>query len=215
MFMGRIDDMFIDFIGDDEGIKFLGEVGDELEFFAGEDTASGVSGIAEDDRFGPLGESVTKFIGVEEEVRGAEVDINRFSARKDGISGIVFVEGGEDNNFVTRVTSGHHGDHHRFGATTSDDNMFIGVDIDMHETALFTSQSLAELGCAPSHGVLVAILVDGIVSGDEQFSGRVKIGESLGEVDSLILIGNTGHFTNDRFGKMVKSLASCGHDKSS
>jgi len=45
MLMRLIDDVFIDFIGDDERIVFLSEFGNELQFLAGEDFAGGLDGL--------------------------------------------------------------------------------------------------------------------------------------------------------------------------
>ena len=46
--VGGIDDVLIYLVGDDIGIVLPGQVGDELQFLAGEDLAAGVGGVAQD-----------------------------------------------------------------------------------------------------------------------------------------------------------------------
>ena len=52
------------FVGDDLGIVFLRQIGDDLQFFTGKYLAAGVGGIAENQGFGMLLEGFFQFCNI-------------------------------------------------------------------------------------------------------------------------------------------------------
>ena len=54
MFVGRVDNVLIDFICDDVGVILLCEVCDKQKLLLGKDFAAGVRGVAENERLGVL-----------------------------------------------------------------------------------------------------------------------------------------------------------------
>ena len=59
MFVGRVDNVLIDFICNDVGVILLREVCDKQKLLLGKDFAAGVRGVAENERLGVLPQVTT------------------------------------------------------------------------------------------------------------------------------------------------------------
>jgi hypothetical protein len=51
------------------------------------------------------------------------------------------------------------------------------------------------------------------LEGLHQRGWGIKIGETLGEIDRLMFVGEPGHLADDRLVKNVETRGSCGHVK--
>ena len=91
--VGGVDDVLIDLVGDDIGVVFLRQGGDDLQLHPGEDPAAGVGGVAENQGLGPLTEGVLQDLWVEAEVRGRQGHVDGLRAAEDGVRPIVLIEG--------------------------------------------------------------------------------------------------------------------------
>lgn len=205
--VGLIDDVFIDLVGDDVGIVFLGQVGDDHEFVVGEDLAARIGGIAEDEGLGPLLEGRFEDVGVEMEVGWYEGHVDGFGAGEDGVGTVIFVERREDDDLVAWVGDGHHGGHHGFCAAAGNDDFAVRVIVEAGEMLLFTADGFTEILGAPGDGVLVRAFCGYLAQAVGDCLWRCKIGEALGEIDRIVLIGDAGHAADDGIGEMCRSIA--------
>ena len=187
MFVGRVDNVLIDFICDDVGVILLCEVCDKQKLLLGKDFAAGVRGVAENERLGVLLECLLQLRWVKVKFRRMQGHIDRFSPGEDGVGPVVFIEGGEDDDFIAGVGHGHHSGHHRLGAAAGDDDLSVGVHGVAHEPGLLRGQRLPEALGAPGDGILVKVLIGDLRKTVHQFLGRVKVGEALGEVHGVVL----------------------------
>ena len=69
MAAGGVDNVLIDLVGDDIGVVFFRQSGDDLQFLPGKYPAAGIGGIAENQRLGPAAEGVLQNLRIEAEVR--------------------------------------------------------------------------------------------------------------------------------------------------
>ncbi len=210
--MRRIDDVLVDLVGDDEGVVLLRELQDEKQFLAREDLAAGVGRIAEDDGLGPLREGAAQFVVVEGEIGRAQRDVDRLGAGEDRVGGVVLVEGREDDDFITWVAGGHHGDHHRLGAAAGGDEMAVGIDLELREAVDLRRERLPETDRSPSDRILVERPARTPFQRLEQDFRRIEIRKALGEIDGLMLVGEAGHFADDRFLKDREAAGGGWHD---
>jgi hypothetical protein len=98
--MRRINDVLVDLVGDDERVVLARQLENEKQFFAGEDFARGIRGIAEYERLWFLREGPAQLVRIETELRRLEPDVDRLRAGEDRIGGVILVEGREDDDLV-------------------------------------------------------------------------------------------------------------------
>ena len=204
--VGRVDDVFVNFVRDDIGIVFDGQLRDGFQLLTGKDLATGVGRVAQDQRLGVLAEGVLQFVGIEAEFRRVQRDVDRLRAGEDGVRTVVFIEGREHDHLVAGVGHRHHRGHHRLGAAAGDDDFSVGVDGAAHQAALLFGQRLAEVLRAPGDGVLVEILVRHLGQAVEDLLGRLEIREALGEVHCAVLQRNARHAADDGIGKALGAI---------
>ena len=116
VFIGFVDNVFVHFIGDHPHIVFFRQVCDGLEFLPGEHLAAGVGGVAQDHGLGMLPEGRLQHLWGEPVVRGHQRYVNGLCPAEDGVSPVVFIEGGKYDHFVPRIRHRHHRHHHGFRA---------------------------------------------------------------------------------------------------
>ena len=209
--MRCVDDVLVGLVGDDEGIMLFGEIEDQLQLGPGEDFAGGVGGIADDDGLGPLSKGAGEFIGIKAELRRAQRDVDGLGPGEDGVCGVVFLERGEDDDFVSGLAAGHHGAHHGLGAAAGDDEVLIWIHRGAGEMGDLSGEGLAEARRAPGDGVLMERAAGGAFQCGEEFLRRIEVGKALGKIDRAMLIGEARHGANDGFGEGVEAAGSCRH----
>lgn len=103
--MSGIDEAFVDFVGDCDGIVFDAERCDFVELGSGEDGAGGVVGGVDEDGFCFVGECGLEFFGVVgESVFGwVECDEDCFGIGHCEACAVGVVVGFEDDDFVAGV----------------------------------------------------------------------------------------------------------------
>ena len=77
-------------------------------------------------------------------------------------------------------------------------------------TGLFR-QRLAEVLGTEGHGILVRAFVCGLGQGVQQLLGRVKVRETLGQVDGIVLIVDAGHAADDRIREGAHTVTELWH----
>ena len=199
--MRRVDDVLIHLVGDDIGVVFLRKVCNDQQLLPGEHPAAGVGGVAQHQRLGVLAEGVLQHLRVKGEGGGHQGHIDGLGAGEDGVGAVVFVEGGEDDDFVAGIGDSHHGAHHGLGGAAGGYDLGIGVDGAAHVVALLFRQRLPEVLGTPGDGVLVGAFMGYLRQTVQNGLGRVKVGEALGQVYSVVLQGDPSHTADDGVGK--------------
>ena len=197
-----VDDMLIHFVGDDVGVVLFGQVRDGFQLSTGEHLAAGVGRVAQDQGLGVLLESSFQLVHVKIKRGRVQRHINRLGPGKDRVSTVILVKRRKHDDLVAGVGHRHHGSHHGLGAAAGGHDLAVGVDFTAHQAALLFGQRLAEVLRAPGDGILVEILVGDLGQAVQNSLGRVKVRESLGQVDRAVLVGDAGHPPDDRIRKM-------------
>ena len=195
-----VQQVLIHLVGDRDDVVLPALLGHELQLRAAEDLAGGVVGSVDDDRFGLRREGVAEICRVEAElgIIQAKRDVPRGGPRQRGIGPVVFVEGLEDDHLVCRIDDGQQRRHHRLGGAAGDGDVQVGIHVDPVVPAELFGNCLAQPRSAPGDGVLIVAFPQRLCRGVEQFTRRVEIGKSLGQVDAVVEIVQAGHFANDR-----------------
>ncbi len=131
-------------------------------------------------------------------------NINWFRARQNCIGSVIFVEWRKDDDFVTGIARGHHGDHHRLGAAAGDDKMPVGINGEAGEPGDFPRERLAKTRRAPGDGVLMKRSARGAFERDEQFLRRIEIGKPLREIDRAVSGSQAASFPESRIPKTLQ-----------
>ena len=152
-----------------------------------------------------------QLVGIKIKLRRIERHIYRLGARKNRVRTVVFIERRENNHLVARVGHGHHCRYHRLGAAAGDDYFRIGVDAPAHELRLLLGERLSEILCAPGYRILMIILVRNLGKAVEDFFGRIKIRESLRQIDRAVLQRDSRHSADDRIGEIFCSAGKFRH----
>ena len=152
--MRVVENVFVDFIGDAEGVPANAEIADEFEFLPGEHFSRGIVWGVEDDRFGVRAEGGGQFPFVEGPVgifvgRRTHFHETRRGAGENRVGAVIFVEGFEDDDFVTGIDDGHHGGHHGFGGTAADGDFALGIVGDVLGAREFFDDGVAQTAWRP------------------------------------------------------------------
>ena len=214
--MGGVDDVLVHLVGDDVDIVLGGHLGDGQQLLPGEHPATGVGGVAQHQCLGPLAEGGFQLIHVEGEGGGMEGHIDGLRPGEDGVGSVVLIKGREHDHLVAGIGDGHHGAHHGLGGAAGGHDLRIRVNGATHVMRLLFSQGLPEVLGAPGDGVLVRPLVGHLGQSVQNFFGRVKVRESLGQIHGAVFHGDAGHPADDGIGKVGGTLRQrLGHGKSS
>ena len=122
-----VDDVFIDLVGDDKGIMLFSQTSDLDQLFPGKYLAGWIRGVAHHDGLWPFCERLFQLGQRVFEIGRMEWDVDWDGSRQNCIGCVILVERGEDDDFVTGITGGHHGDHHGFRTATGNDEVFFRI----------------------------------------------------------------------------------------
>ena len=191
--VGGVDDVLVHLVGDDIGVVFLRQGGDDLQLRPGEHLAGGVGGIAQHQGLGVLAEGVLQYLRVKGEVRRIQGHVDGLRPGENGVRTVVLVKGRKDDDLVPGVRHGHHGAHHGLRGAAGGHDLPVGVDGQAHVMALLFGQRLPEVLGAPGDGVLVGAFVGHLGQPVQNGLGRVKVREPLGQVHGAVLQRHPGH----------------------
>src|SRR5680860_201945 len=169
------------------------QLSNQRELFPGEDAAGGVGWVAQYQSLGPLLESSAQLLWIKCVVGRAHVNENRLRTREYGVRFIVLIEWGEDDYLVSRLAHSEHGGDHGLGSATGDDYVGFGIQGQVHEATLLGRQSLPEVQGTPGNGILMRSLRCGPRGRFKKLCGRVKVRETLGEVNPTVLVVDKRH----------------------
>ena len=206
MLMGRVDNVFVNLVGDDVHIIPGRQRRDGFQLLPRKDLAAGVGGVAEHQRFGVLAESVLQHVGVKVKIRRHQRDIDRLRAGENGVRAVVLIERREDNHLVAGIGDGHHGRHHGLRAAAGGNDLAVGVNGPPHIVGLLGGQRFPEVLRAPGDGILVIVLIGYLRQPVENGLGRFKVREPLRQIYRIVLQRDPRHPADDGIGKAGSAL---------
>jgi hypothetical protein len=169
-----------------------------------EHLAGGIVRRVEDDGAGALVESLRQLGGIEAPVRRAQRHEARRGAAEHGIRTVVFVEGLEDDDLVTRIDERQHRRDHRFGGAAGDRDLGLGIDGVAALALRLGGDRVAEALGAPGDGVLVDVGVQCRGGSVLESCGCPEIGKSLRQIDGVVLARLASHVANHRLGELPR-----------
>ena len=158
-----------------------------------------------------LAESIFQYIAVKVERRRDKRNENRIRAGENGIRTVIFIEGGEDDDFVAGIADGHHRAHHRLGAAAGDENLGIRINGSAVGTPLLAGEGFAEVLRAEGYGILMRAFIGDFAQTISDGLGRRKIRKTLREVDGIDLVADARHAADDGVGERLNAMAQFWH----
>src|SRR5215470_7649152 len=125
--------------------------------------------------------------------RAIAVSSSRVNTLPVGLPGVL--------STMARVQAPDHRRDHGFGGTAGHAYLSFRVDLHPVEAAVFLCQRLADGWLTPGDRVLVEVCLDGGERGLLNLCWRRKVGESLGQVDGVVLQREPGHLPDHRLGQ--------------
>ena len=199
-----VDDVLVDLVGDGDGIPPAAERGDRLELGAAEHLAGRIVWRVEDDRLRPVVEGGRQLVWVECPIRLVQRHVARRRAGQNRVGAVVLVERLEDHHFVARIDDGHHRGHHGLGRAAAHGDLLVGADRHAVAARELAGNCLAQRSGAPRHRVLVDVGLDGGARRVLDRLGGRKVGESLREIHATVLVTQSRHLADDRFGELSR-----------
>src|SRR2546425_5311825 len=134
----RIENVFVDLVGETEGVELATKSADEFHFVASEHFAGRVIGIADDDCLGLWIERGPQLLAIKTPIWRAQRHITWARVGKNGVGRIVLVERLENYYLFARIDCRHHCGDHSFGRTARDRDFRFGIDIETEIPSRFS-----------------------------------------------------------------------------
>ena len=151
----------------------------------------------------PWRERSAQLVGVESPIGLVERDEARHGAGEDRVRAVVLVERLEDHDLVARVQEREHRRDHSLGRAAGHRDVGLRVDRPVGiEPLRLGTDGVAEVLGAPRDCVLVDVVVNRSAGGFLELGRTGEVGEALGEVDRVVLLGDAGHLADDRLGEL-------------
>ena len=203
----------IDFIGEDEQIVLDAEGCDLLEFFAGKALSCRIIGGIEDEHLGAGGDGGAEGVDIEHPAAvflWAHGDVTRLAASHQDGSGVGIIKGFDQEDFIVLIDKGLDTSVDGFGGTDGDGDLAQGVDLAPPFTARLVGEGLAERGNAACGAVLLEGAFHCGASGLAHKGGGRKIGETLAEIDGLVLVRKLRPNSKDGIAEALNSSGCAG-----
>ncbi len=193
-----VEEVLVDFVGEEEEVVTDGEVADGFDLGVGEDFAGGVGGGVDEDGAGAGGDGALEGVIVEGPVGGGggggvEGDGDGLDAEGAEGGEVVAVEGLKEDDFVAGVEQSHDGGVESAGSPGGDEDFAVRVGGDSLEVLDFGGDAGTEAGNAVEAGVDVVTGVDGVLGTVEDGGGGLGVADSLGEIDAAEAVALHGH----------------------
>ena len=136
----RVDDVLVNFVGEHKHVELLREGRDLQQLVPREYPPARIRRIAEHKRLQAARENLSQLIRIKTIVRRVQRHMHRLRPGQNRVGIVVFVKWREEPDFVSRVTDGHHRNHHRFGRAAGDHKFAVAVHRHAHTTRDFRTQ---------------------------------------------------------------------------
>ncbi len=190
-------EVFVDFVGDDQGVISGGELHHFLERLPAEHDAQGIVRVVEDHHAGALVEGVLEGCEVRLPVRSHQWSRSVGGPGQADHGSVGIVERLERQHFVARSGEGENCGRDGLGGAGTDDDAGLGVGCQAVEPLLVPGDRLPKCRLTLPGRVLVFTVADGRTGCVENFGGAVLIRETLPQVDGTVLKGQAGDLLED------------------
>ena len=187
-----IDELLVDFVGEDEDVFVERDIGQAGQFVLGVDGAGRIAGRVDDDHLGLRRHGVAEFVGRDlVVVLRLGRDDDRLRADELGHLGIAEPVGRGDDDFIARIERGEHGVEAGVLGAAGDDDLgglviesVVGLELLADGGTQFGNAGgrrvLGEAGVERPHGRGLDVL------------GRIEIGLAGAEADDVLALGFHG-----------------------
>ncbi|CAB4884834.1 unannotated protein [freshwater metagenome] len=196
--------VLVDLVGDHDEIVLDGDVGDALQFAAGEHLAGGVVRRVEQDQLGARGDRCSYFVEVDAECRRMQCDGSYLPAGHRNTCLIDVEHRLERDDLVAGVQQGQQRTGQSFTGSCGDQHLGGSIEAQAVEALLVFDNGLAQAGDANGRWVLVLAAVDCCDRYIEHLTRAIGVGETLAEVDRVGGKCQRGHFTEDGGSKTLE-----------
>ena len=202
MAMRSVNDMLVNFVRNHIQVVLDCKRCNNRKFFVRKDFTARICRIAKHQRLhARLRHRTFQDVRIKAQVNRRKRHINRSRPAKNRIRRIVLVKRREQNHLIAQIADRHHRSHHRFSTAASNHNFFLRIVTQPAKMELLVAQRLAEILCAKSNRILVRTRQSHFRKTLRKRLRRVKIRESLRQVNSPARIGNTGHSADNGISK--------------
>jgi hypothetical protein len=192
-----IDQQFIHFVAEYKHIVPGDGIGQRLPVGVLPYRTGGVVGRIDDDQPRARANVGSKRPPVHLEVGSQQGQCHHGAAAQLYGGAVAIVGGFEEDDLVARAHERQDGCENSLRGPCRDGNLGIGVDGAASGCGVFVGDGLAQGGHAGHGGVLVVAVRDVVPHQGLQPFGRIKIGESLRQVDGAVLAGQRRHDGED------------------
>ena len=194
--------MLVDLVGHHQNIVLLGDLGDELQFVAGEHLAGRVVRRVEQDQFGAVGDRRTELVAVEAVapvalVIGSQQHRLQHAAGEGDAGLVAVVHRLEQNDLVATVEHPEQCPSEGLGCAGGDEHLRVGVVVEPVEALLMLRDRLPQHGHTRAGWILIDAGPDRLDGGVEDLDRTIGIGETLTQVDRTGLHGQRRHLGED------------------
>ena len=194
-----VENAVIDLVRDQHQVVLEHHVGHAGDLLGVKDATGRIVGGIEYQRSRARGDGPVQLFCIQPVVWRFQRQGHRLGPGKDGRRDIVLVGRLNDQHLVAGIQQGQQRCVHRFCHATGDGDVFGRIDFPAQPLGVHFGQFLAQGGVAPGRRVLVVAVVDRLGGGFLEGERRIKVGESLAQVDGVVLHGQPGHLADDGF----------------
>ena len=193
-----VDEILVNFIGEDEEVVLDGEGGDGFEFGGREDFAAGVRGRVDDDAAGAGRDGGAEGVEVHRPAGRGEGD--GCGVHAQGAQGVqvIAVKRFEEDDFVAGIEEGHAGGLERGRRAGGDQDFAVRIGGHAVVACQLFGDRLAEGRDAVEAGVDVQALGDGFDGAGGDGLRDFGIADALGQVNAADAVAFDGHGANFR-----------------
>ena len=189
-------DVFVDLVGHRVRVMPAAQLGDPLELRPGQHVPSRVVRGIQDDGARATREGGRHSIHIQR-LPDRHRQEDGVGPTQDGVGSVVLIERFQHDHLVPRVHHRHEGGGHCLRRPATNRELRLRIHRHPVPLVVLAGQRVAQARGSPRHRVLVDVVSNGA---DRRFLDdlrRRKVGESLRQVDGVVLHGQTGHAADD------------------
>ncbi len=214
MFLVPEDNMLINLITDGIGVMLDCQFRDQLQLRPAENLACRVHRAVHQDQLGLVAECRAKLRLINLPVRRIEADKFRNPAGKLDHRQVAIIEWLKQDHLVTRIDQAEHAGRQRLRRAGGNQHIRLPIDAEAVEPRVVRGYGLPKLRDAHHRRILVRSFLSRPGGGMADIGRTILIGETLPQVDRLMLNRKLGHHLEDRCPEVAEHITGIFHARS-